>query len=142
MTNRRAAADLFLASALGLFVELLFIRWVSAELRVFSFYRNLALIGAFLGLGLGFATYRGKTGAPWFEKYYLPLMALVSLAVIAVGRSRTIGSLTNVNPNAQELVWSQVAQSGQASGLLANVLFYVVLLAVFALITLVFVPLG
>ena len=30
-----------------------------------------ALIGAFLGLGVGFATYRDKQGAPWFEKFYL-----------------------------------------------------------------------
>jgi uncharacterized membrane protein len=61
MGRRRAVFELFLASALGLFLELIFIRWLAAEVRVFAFYKNFALIGAFLGLGLGFATARNTS---------------------------------------------------------------------------------
>lgn len=142
MLNRRAAADLFLASALSLFIELLFIRWVGSELVVFSFYRNLALIGAFLGLGVGFATYRNKQGAPWFEKFYLPLMAIVALIVVAIGRTPQIGALLSFNPNTQEMVWSQAITTTLPHTRLLIALFYAALLGIFALITVVFIPLG
>lgn len=142
MGNRRAIVDLFLASALSLFVELIFIRWVSSELRIFSFYRNLALIGAFLGMGLGFATYRAKQGAPWFEKYYLLLVAVVALCVVAIGWNQAASWLTVVNPNAQEFIWSQVEVANQPISPLLNGLFYVAMLTIFSLITIVFVPIG
>ena len=70
MSNRRAAFDLFLISALGLFVELVFIRWVASELRVLAFYKNIALIGAFLGLGLGFALHHRVPGRDYFTRFY------------------------------------------------------------------------
>jgi len=44
---------LFLVSVLGLFLELLMIRWVSSEVRVFAYLKNFVLIGCFLGFGLG-----------------------------------------------------------------------------------------
>jgi SAM-dependent methyltransferase len=44
---------LALLSALILFVEMLLIRWVGTELRVFAYLQNAVLVAAFLGLGLG-----------------------------------------------------------------------------------------
>jgi SAM-dependent methyltransferase len=46
-------ATLFLASALGLFLEMLLIRWLSSEVRIFAFYKNFVLVACFLGFGLG-----------------------------------------------------------------------------------------
>ena len=63
MPNRKAVVELFLVSALGLFAEMVFIRWIASELRVVAFYKNLALLGAYLGLGLGFAWHRRKPDA-------------------------------------------------------------------------------
>ena len=40
MPNRRAVVELFLVSALGLFAEMVFIRWVASELRVVAFYKT------------------------------------------------------------------------------------------------------
>jgi spermidine synthase len=42
-----------LLSALILFVEMAFIRWVGTEIRIFSYVQNGVLVAAFLGLGLG-----------------------------------------------------------------------------------------
>jgi SAM-dependent methyltransferase len=44
---------LILASIASMFLELLLIRWISSEIRIFSFYKNFALIACFLGFGLG-----------------------------------------------------------------------------------------
>jgi len=44
---------LFLISVLGLFLELLLIRWVSTEIRIFAYLQNTVLVVCFLGLGMG-----------------------------------------------------------------------------------------
>src|SRR3954470_11974487 len=50
-----SSARLILASALTLFAELAFIRWISVEVRVFAYFKNLALLLCFLGFGFGCA---------------------------------------------------------------------------------------
>ena len=44
---------LFLISVLGLFLELLLIRWISTEIRIFAYLQNTVLVVCFLGLGMG-----------------------------------------------------------------------------------------
>lgn len=46
-------ALVFWASFLGLFLELALIRWVSSEVRVFAYCKNLVLVASFLGFGTG-----------------------------------------------------------------------------------------
>lgn len=50
---RPRPGQLFLVSFLSLFLELCLIRWVSAEVRIFAYCKNLVMLAAFLGLGLG-----------------------------------------------------------------------------------------
>jgi SAM-dependent methyltransferase len=45
--------SLFLVSFAGLFIEVMVIRWIGTEVRIFAFFQNLALIACFLGFGLG-----------------------------------------------------------------------------------------
>lgn len=49
---------LALISALSLFVEMLMIRWVSSEVRIFAYFKNLVLVACFLGFGLGYCRCR------------------------------------------------------------------------------------
>src|SRR5580658_8216434 len=51
--DRSRRATLLVASVLGLFLEMLLIRWVSSEVRIFAYYKNFVLIACFLGFGLG-----------------------------------------------------------------------------------------
>jgi SAM-dependent methyltransferase len=46
---------LLLASFLVIFAELALIRWISVEVRVFAYFKNLALLVCFLGFGMGCA---------------------------------------------------------------------------------------
>jgi hypothetical protein len=67
-----AALDLFLLSLLALYTELVVIRWLASEVRVFAYFKNLPLMASFLGLGLGCA--RGSAGrlARWFPALFDP----------------------------------------------------------------------
>jgi len=80
--KRYAAAGfrLFLFSAVALYAEVVLIRWMAAEIRMFAYLKNFALLGAFLGLGLGMM--KGEDGfrrqrAPWL------LIALVLILVFS-----------------------------------------------------------
>ena len=70
---------LFLASFLALYFELVVIRYLSTEIRVFAYFKNLPLISSFLGLGLGMA--RGRP--PRVLKQLFPLIAAVLFLLIA-----------------------------------------------------------
>lgn len=52
-TQRQIALLLFLASFLALYFELVVIRYLSTEIRVFAYLKNLALVASFFGIGLG-----------------------------------------------------------------------------------------
>jgi len=73
----RRRLHLFSISFLSLFLELALIRWIGVEIRVFSYFRNLALISCFLGLGVGFSLKRFKPGL-------LSATALTALLAAAV----------------------------------------------------------
>ncbi|MGP0017237.1 MAG: methyltransferase domain-containing protein [Candidatus Sulfotelmatobacter sp.] len=45
--------QLVLVSFLGLFLEMLMIRWVSSEVSIFAYFKNFVLVACFLGFGLG-----------------------------------------------------------------------------------------
>jgi spermidine synthase len=47
--------NLLLISFLALYLELVLIRWLASEIRVFAYFKNFPLMAAFLGLGVGCA---------------------------------------------------------------------------------------
>src|SRR5215475_2056742 len=55
---------LFGLSFTALFMELMVIRWVPAEVRLVAYYANLMLISSFLGLGVG-AMVAGRGWGLW-----------------------------------------------------------------------------
>ncbi len=74
---------LFLISVVGLFLELLLIRWVSTEIRIFAYLQNTVLVVCFLGLGMGCWDCR----KPFVLRHLLvPLVILVALLAIPTTR--------------------------------------------------------
>ncbi|MCX5794400.1 MAG: hypothetical protein NTY77_02745 [Elusimicrobia bacterium] len=54
MRDKSAASlDLFIVSALLLFLEFVLIRWITASISITAYYSNIILISCFLGFGLG-----------------------------------------------------------------------------------------
>ena len=70
---------LFLASFLALYFEIVIIRYLSTEIRVFAYFKNLPLISSFLGLGLGMTLGR----PPRILKQFFPFVASVLFLLIA-----------------------------------------------------------
>jgi len=71
--------QLVLASFLTLFAELAFIRWIAVEVRVFAYFKNLALLLCFLGFGLGCALVARKLNWVAALKAFLGLVLVVRI---------------------------------------------------------------
>ena len=132
---------LALVSALGLFIELLMIRWVSSEIRIFAYMKNVVLIACFLGFGLGCYLCRRKVN---LLLMVLPLLTLALLIKTPWSALRSILAELPVYIGAVSEVHMWGVPSIPFSGLvlvkfLAGVLYVV---PIFALIALTFVPIG
>ena len=93
----RERIRLFLASFLGLFIELAFIRFIPAHVQVVGYYTNLVLIASFLGLGLGFLVSHSNFR---LERFLLPLL-LVTVIVV-----RLFANVVVLNPgDTDEPLW-------------------------------------
>src|SRR5882724_4354131 len=71
--------QLLLASFLTLFAELAFIRWIAVEVRVFAYFKNLALLLCFVGFGLGCALVSDRVRWSAALKAFLGLVLIVRL---------------------------------------------------------------
>jgi spermidine synthase len=74
---------LFLISVVGLFLELMLIRWVTTEIRIFAYLQNTVLVVCFLGLGMGCWDCRKPFA---LRHILLPLLVLVALLAIPTTR--------------------------------------------------------
>lgn len=73
---------LFVISSMSLFIEVAVIRWLSAEIRVLSYYKNLVLLAAFLGLSIGFALVgRGRDYRDMFAYVWAAFILLVMVFI-------------------------------------------------------------
>jgi spermidine synthase len=134
-------ARLSIASALGLFLELLMIRWISSEVRIFAFLKNYMLVSCFLGFGLGCFLCRRRINlialiAPLFSLVFLiefpwqPLRELISALPSYLGVASEVNSMGI----------PAVPFSGM--GLLALSAAVAITVPLFILNAMVFVPLG
>lgn len=121
---------LFLTSLTILFVELLVIRWIPANVRYIGFFSNFLLIASFLGIGLGILI--GRRGA----QPRVSLFAFLLAAVVALGFSLQL----NIQVRSQDEIFFGLADS-RAADLNFIVLPLVVALIV-ALMASLALPLG
>ncbi len=70
---------LFWVSFISLYFEIIFIRWISTEVRVLAFFKNVPLIAAFLGLSLGCMLSQNQ------KRLELVFPFLFSLLIIFIG---------------------------------------------------------
>jgi len=84
--SRSRYLDLFLISFVVLFVETMLIRYIGSQTRIFAFYKNIALIGAFLGLGVGcFRANGGRREALLFVAGIAGVALFFAVAAPALG---------------------------------------------------------
>lgn len=128
--------QLLILSIISLFVELLIIRWLATEIRIFAYFKNLPLMTAFLGLGLGFILCRYKKD--FFPLSALTLLYLSGLFLLAPFEGFT--HMTFVDPKAGTIflgLWEVGSDVW-----ISQVRSIIVVLVVFALSTFTFVGIG
>jgi spermidine synthase len=129
--------NLALWSLLSLFMELLMIRWISSEIRIFAYFKNFVLIACFLGFGLGCYLSRRKINL---------LFMLVPLTVLGLliqlpwpGLRLTVSQLPAfVGASAGTQVWGMPSAFAIPRLAVATA----VIVPIFGLITFFFVPMG
>ena len=84
--------SIFLVSVLGLFLELMLIRWVSTEVRIFAYLQNTVLVVCFLGLGMGCFTSRRRVV---LRNLLVPLLSIIVIFAIPVTR-RAFGRISDL----------------------------------------------
>ena len=136
--NAASYSRLALISGLSLFLEMVMIRWVSSEIRVFAYFKNFVLVACFLGFGLGCMLCR--------RRIHLNVM-LAPLLLLTIILTAPVSPLHNMIANLPRLlgsgsevhIWGVPAAPTNWPGMLLAMLFVVPL---FAEIALVFVPCG
>jgi len=77
----RKKAELFIISMLSLYFELVVIRWLSSEIRIFAYFKNIPLMACLFGLGLGMAL--GASNRKLVRWFPLGLLIIITLIVFA-----------------------------------------------------------
>ena len=129
--------SLALWSLLSLFMELLMIRWISSEIRVFAYFKNFVLIACFLGFGLGCYLSRRKINLLLMLLPLLLLTILVQLPLTALRAAvKQLPSFIAASSSVQ--IWD--APTGLV--LPAMAVATAVIVPIFGLIAFFFVPVG
>ena len=130
--------QLILISALSLFVEMLMIRWVSSEIRVFAYFKNFVLVACFLGFGLGCYLCRRRVQ---LMAMIAPLVLLTVILKAPISPLRqTMAALPQMLGASVEVhMWGVPALPTSWTGMFLAMAFVVPL---FAVIATAFIPFG
>ena len=126
-------ARIFAISFLGLFLELLLIRYLAVELRFFAFFKNFVLMAAFLGLGVGLGLTRRRDLMPSF----IPVTGALLLIALFANQLQLNRFFLPTSSNA--FLWYHPSEPWSWLNLAG---FYVTSTAVILVVVWVFVPLG
>jgi hypothetical protein len=130
--------QLVLVSFLSLFVEMLMIRWVSSEIRIFAYFKNFVLVACFLGFGLGCYLCRRRLQ---LSAIIAPLLLLTVILKSPISPlRRTMSALPQLLGSGVEVhVWGVPAVPTSWTGMF---LALAVVVPLFALIATAFIPFG
>ncbi len=105
--ERRAGLAILWISVLGLYLELLLIRWIGTEVRIFAYLQNTVLVVCFLGLGVGLFTSRQPIR---------PTRGLLALTALAAGLAHrpTRRALLRISEQLSSLGEINIWEYGQA----------------------------
>ncbi len=133
--------QLLIISVLGLFLELLMIRWISSEITIFAYFKNFVLIACFLGFGLGAYLCRQpinmlSTLAPLVYFALLIKLPWQSLRTLVQSFTAMLGATTEVD------IWGVPTVPWTLEPLSGLAVMLTVVIPLFALLSLVFIPIG
>jgi hypothetical protein len=123
LSTRRMKGEMFALSFTALFLEMMVIRWVPSVLHLVAYYANLMLLSSFLGLGAGAIT----AGRKWRLLGWFPLFLACDIGLLLIDRNSVLATS---------------ASEEHFFALPPSMLHAFVLVRIFAMNALLFVPLG
>jgi len=128
---------IFVSAAASLFVELAMIRWQGTVFEFFAFYKNLGLLCAFAGLGLGYAL-ANRSHIPLV--FTVPLLAIQMLLMIGMRYGLDISYTQSlmVTPFPEQLNMGY----NVATSIYHYVAVYSFISVIFIITALAFIPIG
>ena len=138
-TSGRMTAKLLLVSVLALYLELLLIRWVGTEIRIFAYLQNTVLVVCFFGLGIGLFTADRPVD---YWRGARALLLIATLLLIPVTRDALKAISQTLSVFGQLNIWYQADFGGTLRNGLAALAGLIGTLALMMLIIEPFVPLG
>ena len=139
LTIPNRALGIFLISALGLFLELLFIRWTGTEIRIFAYLQNTILVVCFLGLGLGMFT---SLRPIEIKQSLVPMAFLLALMALPVTRSALGQTSEMLSVLDDFVIWSYALTSDARTTILFIIIGLAMTYFILVLIVDMFVPIG
>jgi Spermine/spermidine synthase domain len=131
--------QIFLISMLALFLEMLLIRWIGTEIRIFAYLQNTILIVSFLGLGLGAFT---SAQPARLRQTLLPLTVLLLLIAIPTTRA-TLGRASELLSLLGDFViWGNAVSTNRSLTVVFIALGLAIVYLVMILVVDMFVPIG
>ena len=133
--------SLFLVSFAALYVEVMLIRWIGTEVRVFAYFQNLALIACFLGFGLGCYWCGRRRSLPLSLAAMAALVFLVEFPLYPWQKFLTLlSALLSLSPDAA--LWSFTPTYGETTLLLLFAGSVVAAAVFLTLLVVAMIPLG
>jgi hypothetical protein len=140
--TKNVLLSLFLASVATLYAEIMLIRWISTEVRIFAYFQNLALITCFLGFGLGCYLSSHRKNA------IFSLIAMTALVVLVKAPLENWKKFLNMHSSLLALspdavIWGGFSKDLSVFTMILSFAASIVVMAVFlALLIGIMVPLG
>jgi Spermine/spermidine synthase domain len=129
----------FLISVLALFLEMLLIRWIGTEIRIFAYLQNTILVVSFLGLGLGCFT---CTQPARLRQTLVPLTVLLLLLAIPATRE-TLGRASELLSLLSDFViWGNAVSTNRSLTIVLIAMGLAIAYLVLILVVDIFVPVG
>ena len=131
--------SIILISVFGLFLELLLIRWIGTEVRIFAYLQNTVLIVCFLGLGMGCFTSHQPAR---IRNILLPLAIFTLLLAIPLTHA-ILANITNLLSLLDDLlIWERLATNSWTAKVMCVTAGLALTLGLMILIWEMFVPIG
>jgi spermidine synthase len=139
LCHRQPNLGIFLISIVALFLELMLIRWIGTEVRIFAYLQNTVLVVCFLGLGLGCFTCRQPVN---LRQVVLPLTVLIGLLALPWTR-KVLASISSLLSVLGDLViWDYTVSQEPVTTVFFVVLGLALTYFLMIMVAEMFVPLG
>jgi spermidine synthase len=140
--NKSSLIELFAISLISLYFELVIIRWLSSEIRIFAYFKNVPLMACLFGLGLGMAMATNPRNlVKWF-----PLTLLIITTLICFAGPLHLIHVSFLNPVEHYVIGDMAPRGGIYDTIWGKLALFVpgliVLAAVFYLIVFTFMSIG